>query len=211
MTTMPRTRPSALWRRLHAAPPADARVADAVGRHPRHQLDRVALLSLPMLLPAALPGMSTTLGVLTVLLALAYLRGQAMVLPAWLAERRLPAVLPALIARLQRKVFGLLERVARPRWRVLSGAPMRAANAGMLAVAGLALLTPVPLVSFDNVVPAAAIVLLTLGLRLRDGALLLAGYAATVAGAASTALLWWGLSVAGKAGVDSAANWLQRL
>ncbi|WP_163314511.1 exopolysaccharide biosynthesis protein [Crenobacter caeni] len=208
---MPRTRPSALWRRLHAAPPADARVADAVGRHPRHQLDRVALLALPMLLPAALPGMSTTLGVLTVLLALAYLRGQAMVLPAWLAERRLPAVLPALIVRLQKKVFGLLERVARPRWRRLSGAPMRAANAGMLALAGLALLTPVPLVSFDNVVPAAAIVLLALGLRLRDGALVLAGYAATIAGAASTALLWWGLSVAGEAGVSGAADWLQRL
>ncbi|MCU0836374.1 MAG: exopolysaccharide biosynthesis protein [Chromatiaceae bacterium] len=47
-------------------------------------------------------------------------------------------------------------------------------------------------VSFDNVLPAVAVVLLAWGLRLRDGALLAVGYAASLAAVASVVLLWWG-------------------
>jgi hypothetical protein len=53
------------------------------------------------------------------------------------------------------------------------------------------MMTPMPLVSFDNVVPAAAIALLAWGLRVRDGGLLLAGYVATVLAWLYVGLLWW--------------------
>ncbi|MXR38392.1 exopolysaccharide biosynthesis protein [Neisseriaceae bacterium B2N2-7] len=210
---MPQARRSALWPRILAlpAPQSGQRVADALGRQPRQQLDRIALLALPMLIPVALPGMSTTLGLITVALALAHLRQRPLALPGFIAERALPDVLVRGMDKLQTRLFGWLPHVSRPRWRALSGSRMRAGNTLMLGVAGLALLTPVPMVSFDNVIPAAAIVLLTLGLRVRDGALLAAGYGMTLLGAASTAAMWWGLSVAGQAGVAGATDWLQRL
>ncbi|MGL6069798.1 exopolysaccharide biosynthesis protein [Craterilacuibacter sp.] len=210
---MPKTRNSALWPRILALPaPASGQcVADALGRHPRQQLDRVALLALPMLIPLALPGMSTTLGLITVALAWAHLRQRPLTLPAFIAERSLPDALVRGMDRLQAKLFGWLPHISRPRWRALSGSRMRAGNTLMLAVAGLALLTPVPMVSFDNVIPAAAIVLLTLGLRVRDGALLAAGYGMTLLGAASTAAMWWGLAAAGSMGVEGAENWLRQI
>ena len=53
-----------------------------------------------------------------------------------------------------------------------------------------------PIISFDNVLPALAIVLISWGLRLRDGLMLLVGYLVTLAAAASVLLLWWGGSAA---------------
>ena len=79
---------------------------------------------------------------------------------------------------------------------MLSNRPARLANGLMLAVAGLSMAVPVPLISFDNVLPALAIVLMAWGLRLRDGWMLLAGYLATATAVASVGLLWWGGSVA---------------
>jgi len=66
----------------------------------------------------------------------------------------------------------------------------------MLSVAGLAMMIPVPIINFDNVIPALAIVLLSWGLRLRDGLMLLAGYLVTLVAVASVALLWWGGALA---------------
>ena len=54
---------------------------------------------------------------------------------------------------------------------------------------------PVPMISFDNVLPALAMVLMAWGLRLRDGVMLLAGYLVTATAVASVMLLWWGGSV----------------
>jgi len=65
-------------------------------------------------------------------------------------------------------------------------------NGAFLAIAGLALMTPVPLVSFDNVLPAAAVILLAWGLRSRDGLVLATGYATTLVAVGSVVLLWWG-------------------
>jgi len=61
----------------------------------------------------------------------------------------------------------------------------------------------VPIISFDNVLPALAIVLISWGLRLRDGLMLLAGYLVTLAAAASVLLLWWG----GAAAVAELLSW----
>ena len=54
------------------------------------------------------------------------------------------------------------------------------------------MMMPVPIISFDNVLPALAIVLIAWGLRLRDGLMLLAGYLVTLAAVGSVALLLWG-------------------
>ncbi len=61
-----------------------------------------------------------------------------------------------------------------------------------MAAAGLSMMVPVPMISFDNVLPALAIVLIAWGIRLRDGLLLVAGYLATLLAAVSVFVLWWG-------------------
>ncbi len=74
----------------------------------------------------------------------------------------------------------------------LSNSSARMLNGLMLGVAGAAMAVPVPMITFDNVLPALAIVLTSWGLRLRDGLMLLAGYGVTVAAVASVMLFWWG-------------------
>ena len=66
----------------------------------------------------------------------------------------------------------------------------------MLCAAGLTMMVPVPIISFDNVLPALAIVLIAWGLRLRDGLMLVGGYLVTLVAIASVILLWWGGTVA---------------
>jgi len=61
-----------------------------------------------------------------------------------------------------------------------------------LAVAGLSMIAPVPMISFDNVLPALAMLLIVWGLRLRDGLMLLAGYSVSFLAVVSVVGLWWG-------------------
>ena len=187
-----RSRP-ARTRRARVLPPplSHATLGEAVGRHPRQQLRWLGLLALPLLLPLTVPGMATSVGALCLLLAGGLLLARPVALPAWLAQRRLP---PALGERLQRLLARFNQRLltrSRPRLLRLSSPRYRHLNGGMLALAGLSMMVPVPVISFDNMVPAAAVVLLAWGLRLRDGALLLAGYLATALAWAYVALLWW--------------------
>ncbi len=57
------------------------------------------------------------------------------------------------------------------------------------------MMMPVPIITFDNVLPALAIVLISWGLRLRDGLMLVAGYLVTVIAVISVIFLWWGGAV----------------
>jgi hypothetical protein len=93
------------------------------------------------------------------------------------------------------RAIPLIARTGRPRLLPLSNRPARWLNGLMLAAAGLSMAVPVPMISFDNVLPALAMVLLSWGLRLRDGAMLLAGYLVTAIAVASVVLLWWGGSM----------------
>ena len=174
-----------------ATPLSHATLGEAVGRHPRQQLRWLGLRALPLLLPLTIPGMATSVGALCLLLAGGLLLARPVALPSWLAQRRLP---PALGERLQRLLARLNRHLlsrSRPRLLRLSSPHYRHLNGAMLALAGLSMMVPVPVISFDNMVPAAAVALLAWGLRLRDGALLLAGYLATALAWAYVALLWW--------------------
>ncbi len=162
-----------------------------IGRHPRQQLTWLGLLAAPLLLPVAIPGMATTVGAFCLLVALSVALARPFPLPAWLGRRHVPHALHGPLHRVLHRLAGLLGRISQPRLLALSGPRWRWLNGGMLALAGASMMTPMPLVSFDNVVPAAAIALLAWGLRVRDGGLLLAGYAATVLAWLYVGLLWW--------------------
>lgn len=170
-------------------------LADTIGESTRQRLVWLGLLAMPLLFPVALPGMGSAVGALCLLVALGLCRGQSLPLPAWLARRELNGRVKSLLVTLVGRTIHLLARVARPRLLPLSNRPARLFNGLVLVVAGVSMMVPVPLISFDNVLPALAIVLMAWGLRLRDGLMLLAGYLATVVAVASVVLLWWGGSL----------------
>lgn len=182
------------WRRvvLFADNMAQAKVADAIGRSPKQQLTWIGLAALPLLLPFGIPGIATSLGYLTFLLGLGYALGFGIPVPKSLGEKRLPPK----AAQVLKKLLGIfIRRVAphsRPRLFIMSHPRMRPLNGLVLAFAGLTMAAPVPFASFDNVLPAAAMVCITFGLRVRDGRLVLAGYVFTLLAALLVLLLWWG-------------------
>jgi hypothetical protein len=170
-------------------------VAETVGQGARQQLVWLGLLAMPLLFPIALPGMASAVGTLCLLVAFGLCMGQAVALPGWLGKRELSARVKTTLASMSQRAVSLIARMGRPRMLPLSNQPARRLNGLMLAAAGLAMVVPVPVITFDNVLPALAIVLITWGLRLRDGLMLLAGYGVTAAAVASVMLLWWGGSV----------------
>lgn len=198
--------PRRSWLRIAAAANllADTSLGEAIGRHPRQQLTWLALLALPLMLPVAIPGMATTVGAFCLLLALSTLLARPIPLPQWLARRPLPATLGKAVHKVLHRVSSSLSRFSQPRLLALSGPRYRYLNGVMLMLAGGSMMTPMPIVSFDNVVPAMAVVLLALGLRVRDGGLLLAGYLMTVLAWIYVGLLWW----AGAEILRWAAQWL---
>lgn len=171
-------------------------LADTIGDNNRQRLLWLGLLASPLLFPVALPGMATGVGALCVVVALGLLLSRPIPLPRWLGTLELNARVQTVLAGMVNRSLRVIARLGRPRWLMLSNRPARLANGLMLAVAGLSMAVPVPLISFDNVLPALAIVLMAWGLRLRDGWMLLAGYLATATAVASVGLLWWGGSVA---------------
>ncbi|WP_232435055.1 exopolysaccharide biosynthesis protein [Thauera sp. 63] len=171
-------------------------MADAVGQSNRQRMVWLSLLAMPLLVPVALPGMASVVGAFSILIAFGLLSGQPVPLPAWLARREMNDRARMLLERMTSRVIQVIARWGRPRMLRLSDKPARVANGLMLCAAGLSMMIPVPIISFDNVLPALAIVLISWGLRLRDGLMLLAGYLVTLAAVASVGLLWWGGTVA---------------
>jgi hypothetical protein len=94
------------------------------------------------------------------------------------------------------RVINIIALFGRPRMLPLSNKPAQVLTGLMLSAAGLSMMIPVPIISFDNVLPALAIILISWGLRLRDGLMLLVGYLATLTAVASVMLLWWGGTLA---------------
>lgn len=171
-------------------------VADTVGQGARQRLVWLGLLAMPLLFPIALPGMASGVGTLCLLVALGLCLGQSVPLPGWLARRELSARVKGLLASMLHRAVRIIARLGRPRMLALSNQPARFFNGLMLGASGLAMVVPVPMITFDNVLPAMAIVLIAWGLRLRDGLMLLAGYGVAIAAVASVMLLWWGGALA---------------
>ena len=174
----------------------DGTMAQALGQSNRQRLVWLSLLAMPLLFPVALPGMASVVGAFCLLIAFGLFSGQPVPLPRWLARRGMNDRARALLKRMFNRAINIIASVGRPRLLRLSDKPARVLNGLMLSAAGLSMMTPVPLISFDNVLPALAIVLISWGLRLRDGLMLLLGYLVTLAAVASVMLLWWGGTVA---------------
>ena len=167
-------------------------LADAVGQSNRQRLVWLGLLAMPLLFPVALPGMASGVGAFSLLIAYGLFIGRPAPLPDWLAAREMNGRARTLPKSMISRAIKVMAVLGRPRMLPLSNTPFRILNGLVLAVAGLSMMMPVPIISFDNVLPALAIVLISWGLRLRDGLMLVAGYLVTVLAVTSVVFLWWG-------------------
>ena len=170
-------------------------LAQAVGQSNRQRLVWLSLLAMPLLFPVALPGMASAVGAFSLLIAYGLFVGRPAPLPEWLANREMHGRARALLKTMINPVIALMARLGRPRFLRLSNTSIRMVNGLMLSAAGLSMMIPVPIITFDNVLPALAIVLIAWGLRLRDGLMLMAGYLVTLLAVASVVFLWWGGAV----------------
>lgn len=166
-------------------------MSDVIGSQPRQQLTCLGLLASPLLIPITIPGMATTVGAFCLLVAVSTLLKRPIPLPQWMQERRLPSGFGRAVQNILSRITTILGRFSKPRLISLSRPEYRFLNGTMLALAGASMMAPVPMVSFDNVVPAAAVVLLAWGMRARDGGMLILGYITTILAWISVAILWW--------------------
>ncbi|MCC7225167.1 MAG: exopolysaccharide biosynthesis protein [Burkholderiaceae bacterium] len=170
----------------------DGTLADSVGKSNQQRLVWLGLLAMPLIFPIALPGMSSMVGAVCLLIAYGLCIGQPVPLPGWLAKREINGRVRMLLKGMINRAIHIIALWGRPRMLSFSNKPARVLNGLMLSAAGVSMMIPVPIISFDNVLPALAIVLLSWGIRLRDGLMLLVGYLVTLAAIASVMLLWWG-------------------
>jgi hypothetical protein len=142
------------------------------------------LLALPLLLPIGIPGTSPAFSILLAAVAVGVLRDR----PPWLPRRLLAARMPSApvrraLARAARLAHGLESRL-RPRWGAFArSAVLHRLNGLMLLLMALLFCTPLPLVPFANTLPAAAVIVLGLGMAEHDGPVLLVGHALGLAAA----------------------------
>ena len=160
-------------------------------------------LSVPFLLPLAVPGTSVLFGILLALIG----SGVALNRVPWLPERLLARRLErAQVERALDKAARLSRRfewLMRPRLLALTdGATLNRVNGVMLVWAALLLMAPLPLVPFTSTLPALAIILLAAGMAERDGVVVLMGHLAMAVATAYVSLLlvavfWAGSGLAG--------------
>jgi len=134
------------------------------------------LFALPNILPS-LPGTSAITGLPLMLLTLQLTLGQGVWLPRLIADRAVPrAGFQALLNRAQ-PYFDWVEARLRPRllWASSPWA-LRGIGAVMLTLS-LVIMLPIP---FANALPALSILILAIGIAVRDGVFILAGLVAAV-------------------------------
>jgi hypothetical protein len=162
-----------------------------------------AIIASPFLLPVSLPFMSTAFGLPMLLIGTAVTLNRV----PWLPDRLLSHALPSatLLQILGRCIAWAerLEHLFRPRLLGLTGSPaVNMLNGGVLVLAVLLLMAPLPLIPFANTLPAIAVILLCLGMAERDGVMLLAGYGVALLSALYIGAL---LALAIRAGLDPQA------
>jgi hypothetical protein len=132
------------------------------------------IFAVPNIIPTP-PGTSAVLGLPLVILTFQLMIGrQTMWLPNTIRKRTIDGSLVATFVRKSMPVLTRFEKVLRPRFSLVVVSDLAERVIGLVAfLLAIVLFLPIPLA---NIVPAAAIALLSLGLAERDGFAVIVGY-----------------------------------
>jgi hypothetical protein len=159
----------------------------------------ILILGAPFLV-IPIPGLSTAIGGVIILMAIALMLNRKPWLPTRLRNRQIsPAGLQRLVHGTNR-VLRRLERHVKPRMLWVTGQRWHWLIGFSLLAGAVALALPLPIPG-NNIPPAVGIVLLALGLLERDGLLVLIGHI-------YTALLWLGIIVLAIMFWDAIGGWV---
>ncbi len=159
------------------------------------------LLCLPFIQPIPLPGVSTVLGAVIVLLAISRARDSAARLPKFIGDRAFPPNSGAKILGGSIKFLRFLERWVKPRgdaW--ISWRGVRIFNCILIIFLSGLLALPIPLPG-TNQLPAISIVLIALSMMEEDGILVFYAYGASFVTTAAFAVLLTLIALIGVGGV----------
>ena len=137
-------------------------------------------LTIPFVLPVQIPGLSTVFGLLIAFIALGVTVNRVPIFPRWLMDRHIAATHLILVLDHGARLFARFERWVCPRWFTLTHSALMNCITGLLLLFAAGLLTLPLLIPFSNVLPALAILLLTIGILQRDGLFILGGYVVTL-------------------------------
>lgn len=153
------------------------------------------LLALPNAVPVGIPGSSMITGIPLALVALQMMLGRAHpYLPRWLANRSMHRDSFRLVVNKSAPWLERVERLMRPRWRLLTGRGGERFLGAVCFVLALFQCLPIPL---GNLLPAAGVAILALGAMERDGMTVGLGLVAGLTGAALASGVAWGMVKAG--------------
>lgn len=146
------------------------------------------ILALPCSIPAPLPPLlPTILGLpLSFLAAQMALGHRHLWLPAWLRNKAIPRASLAVMIEKASPYLRMIERLLRPRLRMLSDARAERFIGSMAALFCIPILLPLPL---SNFVPGVGVLVMSLGLIGRDGLIILFGMLIGLCGVAIAILV----------------------
>jgi hypothetical protein len=158
------------------------------------------IFAVPNILPTP-PGTSTVLGLPLVILTFQLMVGrQSLWLPQAIRKRTIDGALVATFVRKSMPVLMRFEKVLRPRLSFVVVSDLAERVIGFVSfLLAIVLFLPIP---FGNMVPAAAIALIALGLAERDGLATLLGYVLGVATVVVLAVISSALYAAAKTFID---------
>ena len=140
------------------------------------------VLTLVLLIPVSIPGVSTVFGAAILLVGISRLSGRPLWLPARVRDRALPAdkLRPGLSGGLD--WVRRLEKISRPhRLRIfVDGRAQDLFNNLAFILAALLLMAPFGFVPFSNTLPAVALLFYAVGLVQRDGGAMLLGHLSNI-------------------------------
>jgi hypothetical protein len=150
----------------------------------------LVLFGLPNLLPV--PGLPILCGVIVGVIAFQMMLGrQSLLLPGWLARRRVNRSNFQRILERAEPSLRWFERIMRPRLLLLTGIRAQRVLGFVLLLLALALMSPIPF--FGGILPGIAVTLFGLALAERDGVFVVAGAVATVLALIFTAALTYAI------------------
>lgn len=133
------------------------------------------ILVAPFLIPVSIPGSSTPFGILIILLALTEIFNKHFILPDFVGNYELTHESVEKLFNIIIKALGYLEKIVRPRGKMIKYPKVRSVNLFMCIILSCLLFLPLP-IPFTDFFPALAMLLLLVSNVENDSYLMILGY-----------------------------------